>query len=186
MIMTKDDEEDFKTVDECHISNKKYLEKDIRVRHHCHITGKYRGSAHQDCNINFQLSDKIPIIFHNLRDYDLHFIMQEIGAIAKNHAYKNKKGEEKKMDINAIPNNMEKYMAFMLGKHLVFFDSFQFMSSSINNLVNNLPNKSFKYTSQVYKKEKLNIMKQKGVYPYYFMDLFEKLDEKQLPNKNDF
>ena len=73
---------------------KNIQEKDIRVRHHCHITGKYRGSAHQDCNINFQLSDKIPIIFHNLRDYDLHFIMQEIGAISKeSYAYKNKKGE---------------------------------------------------------------------------------------------
>ena len=43
------------------------------------------------------------------------------------------------MDINVIPNNMEKYMAFMLGKHLVFIDSFQFMSSSLDKLVSNLP-----------------------------------------------
>ena len=47
------------------------IKKDIRVRDHCHITGKYRGSAHQDCNINFRLTAKIPIIFHNLRGYDI-------------------------------------------------------------------------------------------------------------------
>ena len=54
---------------------KKYSEKDARVRDHCHITRKYRGSAHQDCNINYKLTDKIPVIFHNLKGYDSHFIM---------------------------------------------------------------------------------------------------------------
>ena len=58
--------------------------------------------------------------------------MQEIGEIAKKYKYMNKKGEEQQMNINAIPNNMEKYMAFMLGKHLVFLDSFQFMGFSLN------------------------------------------------------
>ena len=52
--------------------------------------------------------------------YDSHFIMQEIRAIVKNNTYTNKKGEKCEMNINAIPNNMEKYMAFMLGNHLVF------------------------------------------------------------------
>ena len=51
----------------CHICDKQYKDKDIRVRDHCQITGKYRGSSHQDCNINFRLTDKIPVIFHNLR-----------------------------------------------------------------------------------------------------------------------
>ena len=74
-----------------------------------------------------------------MRGYDSHFIMQTIGKIANKHTYKNKKGEEKQMDINVIPNNMEKYMAFMRGKHLVFIDSLQFMSSSLDKLVSNLP-----------------------------------------------
>ena len=74
--------------------------------------------------------------------------MQEIGAIAKKYKYTNKKGEEKQLDMNVIPNNMEKYMTFMLGKHLVFIDSFQFMSSSLDKLVGNLPSEAFKYTSQ--------------------------------------
>ena len=52
------------------------------------------------------------------------------------------------MDINVIPNNTEKYMAFMLGKHLVFIDSFQFTSSSLDKLVSILPNSDFKYTSE--------------------------------------
>ena len=71
--------------------------------------------------------------------------MQTIGEIANKHTYKNKKVEEKQVDINVIPNNMEKYMAFMLGKHLVFIDSFQFMNSSLDKLISNLPNDSFKY-----------------------------------------
>ena len=58
------------------------------------------------------------------------------------------------MDINVFPHNMEKYMAFMLGKHLVFIDSFQFMSSSLDKLVSNLPNDSFKYTSEEIKNTK--------------------------------
>ena len=116
--MTKEDEEKFQKAKECHICDKKYTNKDIKVRDHCHITGKYRGSAHQECNLKLRVNPeeiKIPVIFHNLRGYDSHFIMQEIGAIVNKHTYINKKGEKCQMNINAIPNNMEKYMAFMLG-----------------------------------------------------------------------
>ena len=183
--MTKDDEDKFQKADKCHICEKKYKKTDVRVRDHCHITGFYRGSAHQDCNLNFQITDKIPVIFHNLRGYDSHFIMQEIGAIVKEHKYTNKKGEKCQMNINAIPNNMEKYMAFMLGNHLTFIDSFQFMSSSLEKLVSNLPRESLKYTSQIFKNEKLDLMSKKGVYPYDFMDSFEKFNEK-LPSKEEF
>ena len=94
--------------------------------------------------------------------------MQIIGKIANKHTYKNKEEEEKQMNINVIPNNMEKYMAFMLGNHLTFIDSFQFMSSSLDKLVSNLPNNAFKYTSEEIKNDKkLKLMKQKGVYPYH-------------------
>ncbi|KAL9970556.1 hypothetical protein ACROYT_G022954 [Oculina patagonica] len=186
--MTKDNEENFKNAKACHICDKQYTDDDIRVRDHCHIIGKYRGSAHQECNLKLRIESdkiKIPVIFHNLRGYDSHFIMQEIGAIVKNHTYKNKKGEIKEMNINAIPNNMEKYMAFMLGNHLNFIDSFQFMSSSLEQLVSNLPRESLKYTSNMFKGKKLNLMTRKGVYPYDYMDSFNKFNE-GLPTKEDF
>ena len=186
--MTQYDEDKFQKAKGCHICDKEYTEKDIRVRDHCHITGQYRGSAHQECNLKLRVCPeeiKIPVVFHNLRGYDSHFIMQEIGAIVKNHAYINKKGEKKQMNINAIPNNMEKYMAFMLGNHLTFIDSFQFMSSSLEKLVSNLPRKALKYTSQKFKGKKLDLMARKGVYPYDYMDSFDKFNEK-LPPKEDF
>ena len=167
MILTKDDEQNFKNADKCYICDKKYSAKDILVRNHCHITRKYRGSSHQDCKINYRLTDRISVIFHNLKGYDNHFIIQTIGEIANKRTYKNKKGQEKQMDINVIPNNMEKYMAFMLGKHFVFIDSLQFMSSGLDKLVSNLRNDAFKYSPKEIKNDKkLKLMKQKGFYPY--------------------
>ena len=186
--MTKENEEEFKKADECHICNKKYTADDIRVRDHCHITGKFRGSAHQECNLQLRLYPdkiKIPVIFHNLRGYDSHFIMQEIGAIVKDYEYTNKKGQKCQMNINAIPNNMEKYMAFMLGNHLTFLDSFQFMSSSLEKLVGNLPKESLKYTSKMFKGTKFDLMVRKGVYPYDYMDSFDKFNS-PLPKKEEF
>ena len=186
--MTKENEKEFQKADECHICNKKYTNQDIRVRDHCHITGKYRGSAHQECNLQLRLNPdkiKIPVIFHNLRGYDSHFIMQEIGAIVKDYEYTNKDGKKCQMNINAIPNNMEKYMAFMLGNHLTFLDSFQFMSSSLEKLVGNLPKESLKYTSKMFKGTKFDLMIRKGVYPYDYMDSFDKFNS-PLPKKEEF
>ena len=187
--MTENDELCFKLMDKCHICGEKYTDKDVRVRDHCHITGKFRGSAHQECNLNLRIKPeniKIPVIFHNLRGYDSHFIMQQIGEIAKNYAYKDKKGKEQHLKINAIPNNMGKYMAFMLGNHLNFIDSFQFMSSSLDKLVSNLPKEDLKYTSEEFTGKKLSLMSQKGVYPYDFMDSFEKFVQMELPTKDQF
>ena len=76
-----------------HICGHQYKETDVRVRDHCHITGQYRGSAHQDCNLKLQINPKegkIPVIFHNLRVYDSHFIMQEMGSIGKKQKFEYK------------------------------------------------------------------------------------------------
>ena len=78
LVMTEVDEQHFKTMDGCHICGEKYTDKDVCVRDHCHITGKLRGSAHQECNLKLRIKPenlKIPVIFHNLRGYDSHFIM---------------------------------------------------------------------------------------------------------------
>lgn len=93
--MKDEDDENFKQANECHICNKKYRKTVKRVRDHCHVTGKYRESAHEVCNLNFKLIDKIPVIFHNLPGYDSHFIVQQIGEIVKKHTFKNKKKAKK-------------------------------------------------------------------------------------------
>ena len=189
LVMTEIDKQHFKTMDRCHICGEKYADKDVRVRDHCHITGKFRGSAHQKCNLKLRIKPediKIPVIFHNLRGYDSYFIMQQIGEIANKHGYTNKKGEKQDFNINTIPNNMEKYMAFMLGNHLTFIDSFQFMSSGLDKLVSKLPKDDLIYTSKAFKGKKLDLLSQKGVYPYDFMDSFEKFNQTELLNKDQF
>ena len=112
--------------------------------------------------------------------------MQQIGEIANKHTYINEKGKKQQMNINVIPNNMEEYMAFMLGKNLTFIDSFQFMSSSLDKLVRTLPNESFKYTSEKCKNDKFNLMTKKGVYPYDYMDSFEKFNKTELQTEEEF
>ena len=187
--MKRKDEDKFQKADSCHICDKKYNEKDIRVRDHCHITGEFRGSAHDYCNLKLRVDPakiKISVVFHNLRGYDSHFLMQNIGEIVNRHAYIDKNGEVRKMNINAIPNNMEKYMAFMLGNHLNFIDSFQCMISGLDKHVSNLPDDAFKYTQEEFTNEKFSLMKQKGVYPYDFLDSFKKFKKTKLPTKEQF
>ena len=85
-----------------------------KVRDHYHVTGKFRGATHWDCNINFQLTKKVPVLFHNLRGYDRHLIFRELDKFD--------------VKISVIPNGLEKYMAFFLSKNLVFSDGMQFMN----------------------------------------------------------
>ena len=172
MTLTNKDEEHFKLATVCHICKNGFTKKDYKVRDHCHVTGKYRGAAHNNCNRSFRLTNKIPVIFHNLKGYDSHFTMQEIGKFDQ--------------EISVIPNNMEKYMAFFLGKHLKFIDSFQFMSSSLESLVKNISPCDMKYTLQEFQNEKLELMKRKDVYPYDYMDHFDKFNEKHLPPREEF
>ena len=79
LAMTKEDNEDFENSAKCVICDNDYIDADIKVRYHCHVTGKYRGSVHTDCNVNVKLYHKIPVEFHNLKKYDSHLTMQELG-----------------------------------------------------------------------------------------------------------
>ena len=112
--------------------------------------------------------------------------MQQIGKIAKDKSYVDKNGERKNLKINAIPNNMERYMAFMLGNNLTFIDSFQFMSSSLDKLVSNMRKEDLKYTSTAFYGYKLDLMTKKRVYPYDFMESMEKFEMKELPKIEEF
>ena len=98
LIMSGEDEEKFQSSNKCWICNKLFTEEDKKVRGHDHIIGTYRGSTHSNCNIILKLTEKVPLIFHNLRGSDSHWIMQEINKFD--------------VEISVIPNGSEKYMAF--------------------------------------------------------------------------
>ena len=115
--MTKEWNEDFKSSTKCWIYDKDYIDTDVKIRDPCHISGKYRGSAHRNCNINHKLGHKIRIAYHNLKNYDSDFIMQELQKCS--------------LEIGLIPNGLEKYLSFTINNKLNFIDSFQFLRSSI-------------------------------------------------------
>ena len=73
---------------------------------------------------NLQLTKKVPVIFHNLRRYDSHFIFQELNKFD--------------VKIDVMSNRLGKYMAFLLNKNLAFIGSIQFMNSRLEKLVKNL------------------------------------------------
>ena len=81
--------------------------------------------------------------------------------------------------VSVIPNGLEKYMAFTVNKSLVFIDSKQFMDSSLDSLVKNLSSDDFKYLSEKFSGKLLELVKEKGVYPYEYMDSFVN----KLPDK---
>ena len=106
LVMSEKDEQIFQSSNKCWICDKLFDVGDNKVRDHCRMTGKYRGSAHWSCNTNLGLTKKVLVIFHNLRGYDSHLIMQKIGKFD--------------VKVNVIPNGLEKYMAFTINNSLVF------------------------------------------------------------------
>ncbi|CAB3984764.1 Gastrula zinc finger, partial [Paramuricea clavata] len=170
MVITPKQESEFQAARNCSICGNDLGED--RVRDHDHVTGMYRGAAHNICNLKYRITWKVPVVFHNLRGYDSHLIMQEIGKF--------------KMDVNVIPNNMEKYISFSLGKNLVFIDSIQFMASSLEALVSNLSPEDFRIVGKRWKGEDFNLVTQKGVFPYEFLDDISKLDTEGLPSRDKF
>ncbi|GFT43648.1 uncharacterized protein NPIL_360211 [Nephila pilipes] len=169
MLFSDENKLDFKNATICHICEKPLLGD--RVRDHDHLTGAYRGAAHNICNINYTLAKHIPVIIHNLRGYDSHLIMQSVGKI------KNK-------NITCIPSNSEKYISFSIGS-LRFLDSLQFLNASLEKLVSNLEKTQLKLTSDFFK-DKTDLMVHKGIYPYEYMDNFQKFSERHLPPKETF
>jgi len=119
--------------------------------------------------------DQGPCGLHNLRDYDGHLIMSALGV---SEAVQNQK-------ISCIPNNMEKYMSFSIGQ-LQFIDSLQFMNSSLDRLSANLQTEDLIMTSRGVSDSELALIRRKGVYPYEYMNSYERFDEIKLPPKEAF
>ena len=142
-----------------------YIDNVVKVRDYYHITGKYRGSAHIEFNINRRINYKIPVVPHNLKNHDSHLIVQELS----------------KLNLNGL----EQYTSLTINDKLSFIESFQFLSSSLDISVKNSNNDDFKYLSQDFDKNKLDLVKEKGFYFHEYMSDFEKF-RKQLPSKEKF
>ena len=122
--------------------------------------------AHWSCNINLKLTKKIPVIFYDLKCYDSHLIIKERSMFD--------------VKVSVIANRLEKCMAFTVNTNLVFIDSMQFMNSSLDSLIKNLSDNDFKYLSEEFSGDLLTLVKDKGVYPYEYMNSFKKFSENKL------
>ena len=96
-----------------------------------------------------------------MRGYDSHLIFRELIKF------------DVKTDV--IPNGLEKYMALFLNKNLVFIDSMQFIDSSLDKLIKNLSDDDFKYLAEEFGSENLELLKQKGAYPFEHMNSLVKI-----------
>ena len=157
------------------------------MRDHCHFTGKFRGAAHNICNLQFKKPKFTPVFFHNLSGYDAHLFVKNLGKTEGN--------------IKCIPNNEGKYITFskdiVVGeyekdgkkheiKHEIrFLDSFKFMASSLESLVGNLEDEKLIETKKEFE-DGANLMTRKGIYPYDWVNGIEKFSEEKLPPKEKF
>ena len=134
--LTKEENHNYKKENTCYICKKDF--NNDKVRNHCHFTGKYRGAAHNTCNLRYKIPKNIPVIFHNGSTYDYHFIIKELAC-------------EFEGNFECLGESTEKYITFsVLIKKKIdnknidiiykvkFIDSFRFMATSLSKLVDNL------------------------------------------------
>ena len=186
MTFSREDETVFRDSRVCHICEETITSLDTKVRDHCHITGKFRGAAHNGCNLKYKVPKFYPVIFHNLARYDSHLFIRELGG-----------------DIKCIPSNDETYISFTktiivdtyenkekkkitVKRGIRFIDSLKFMSSGLATLAKNLEKEKCVNLSKFYKGERLDLLLRKGVYPYDYMDGLDKLKETKLPPIEEF
>ena len=191
LVLTKEEEKEFQSATICHICEEKLsTDKKSKVRDHCHFTGKYRGAAHNKCNLSCRKPMILPVIIHNLQGYDAHLFIKQLAKVPG--------------DLSSIPATEEKYISFskfievdqyfskkkekLLFKkfEIRFIDSFKFLQTSLDVLVKNLAkNKS----SSVFKnlpKTNFSLLARKGVYPYEYVNSIKQLKETKLPPKEAF
>ena len=175
--LTSEEQKLFQQAKTCHICSCEL--KNDKVRDHCHFTGKYRGAAHNKCNLMCKKPRVLPVIFHNLQGYDAHLFIKQLAKL------------EGKLD--CIPSTEEKYISFSKNikvseyKHISgkilpinfeikFLDSFKFLQTSLANLVSNLSSDDFNNTKHVFKSN-TSLLTRKGVFPYDYVSSIDKLSE---------
>ena len=202
--LTADEQQRYDAAIVCDTCKINFTDENIKVRHHCHVTGKFLSAACNNCNLQLKprkakknkifqqkcakikaFVDKemktdcffVPVIAHNMRGYDSHLIIKHM---------------EQKFtcqDVRVIANNTEKFIAFQIGQ-LRFLDSLQFLNASLDALVANLKKDGLEYfnhTSRHFSDlESFSRVTSKGVYPYEYMDGPEKFLETSLPPIDKF
>ena len=139
--LTKKEEENYNNQKVCYKCKKEFDKSDKKhhkVRDHCHYTGKYRGAAHNICNLRYKIPKGIPIVFHNGSTYDYHFIIKELV-------------KEFEGNFECLGEHTEKYITFSvpikkkienkdieITYKIKFIDSFRFMATPLSKLVDNL------------------------------------------------
>ena len=102
--LTDEEKESYENQKICHICEKEFStdnkdKKNHKVRDHCHYTGKYRGAAHNNCNLRYKIPKEIPVVFHNGSTYDYHFIIKQLAREFKGY-------------FHCLGENTEKYITF--------------------------------------------------------------------------
>ncbi|KAB0805429.1 hypothetical protein PPYR_02399 [Photinus pyralis] len=181
MHMTPQQELEFQAATHCHICEQSFKSGQKKVRDHNHLIpeNNFRGAACEGCNVNYQDTHTIPVVFHNLSGYDAHFVVTDIAT---------------RMDgkIDLLPITKEKYISFT--KHINesricfrFIDSFRFMASSLDKLssaLTNFPNLKSQFSTLP--EDQFNILTKKGIMPYDYFDSFDRFDELCLPPQDAF
>ena len=101
LVMTLNDERNFVWAFECYIYHRRF--KNDKVRDLDHLSGNYRGAAHERCNLMLRKTYKVPVFFHNFRGYDSHMIVWGLRSFPE-------------VDINLIGLGMENYMTLGWGE----------------------------------------------------------------------
>lgn len=156
----------------CHICGKGFTgELDYYQGHedHDHLTGEFRGITHAKCNMQYQLRRSIPVVFHNLKNYDGHIL---ISAVHKDQFTK----------VSVIARSLEKYTSITMGK-FVFIDSLAFLPASLDNLSQICPiEMKQKYIANITTDpSKQQLLMRKGCIPYEYLDDFDKFEDTSLP-----
>ena len=188
MKITPEEQEQFNQASNCWICGK-LLNLQDRVRDHCHFTGRYRGAACNICNLKYRKPNNISVFFHNLTGYDSHLFIKKLNTTMGT--------------IDCIPNNEENYISFSktikTGEYenkkgetknkyfkIIFKDSLKFMASSLEALVNNLPDGALNNLEKYFTTVQVKLLKQKGFFPYDYMDNIEKLKDTKPPPQQAF
>lgn len=172
------DEINFASATRCHICNN-FLFSD-KVRDHCHISGRYRGAAHSYCNLRYKRPSFVPIYFHNLSGYDAHLFIKKLG--------------EARGSMKLIPKTKENYVSFTKFIpiedqffQLRFVDSFKFLGTSLEKLVNIMKKDDFDHLLRFFPNStQFQLLTRKGVYPYEYMNNWERYNEQCLPPQKGF